>query len=109
MRVSSSTDALRVATAVALFAGSAVYAVKNAVVFSAPGDPLLPPTSADNAVTIQNGIDITALAAQPFNNATQIGGIVQALLLFQGDSGIWQLTGSPALGTLAQERSMNSS
>jgi len=89
-----------VATAVSLFNGRAEYAVDNAVLFSDSGDPL-ERSSADQAVTIQNGLQITALATIPFNNATQIGGVVNALLLFQADGGIWQVTGDPVTKNLA--------
>lgn len=89
-----------VATAVELFNGRTWYAVKNAALFSDAGDPLNR-SFASQAVTLQNGLDITALATIPFNNATVIGGIVQALIVFQGDSGIWQITGDSSTSNLA--------
>jgi hypothetical protein len=89
-----------VARVVAMFNGRAEYAVKNSTVFSDAGDPLQR-TNADQVLTIQNGLDITAMTTQPFANQTVIGGVVQALLLFQGAAAIWQVTGDPATQNLA--------
>lgn len=89
-----------IARTVAMFNGRAEYAVKNATVFSDAGDPLQR-SNADQVLTIQNGLDITAMATQPFSNQTVIGGVVQGLLLFQGAAAIWQVTGDPATQNLA--------
>lgn len=89
-----------VASSVQIFNGRAWYAVKNATAYSDSGDPLVA-TNANQVITLQNGIDITAQATIPFNNATVIGGIVNALLLFQGDAGIWQVTGDQATSNVA--------
>jgi hypothetical protein len=86
-----------VARAVKMFNGRLWAAIDNAAVFSDSGDPLQR-TFANQALTLENGEPITAMATMPFNTLT--GGITQSLLLFQGDSGIWQITGDLALQNL---------
>lgn len=93
---------IKPATAISLFNGRAEYAVDNATVFSEAGDPLIPPPSTiSNVLTIQNGLKITAMTTIPFANSTVAGGVVQALLLWQGDAAIWQVTGDPTTSNLA--------
>lgn len=89
-----------VATCVALFHGRAWYAVGNAEVFSDAGDPLQR-TNANQVLTIQNGLKITASATIPFSNTTQQGGVVQGLILFQADAAMWQITGDAATSNLS--------
>jgi hypothetical protein len=89
-----------IANAVQIFNGRAWYAIDNAVNFSDAGDPLVK-SNASQVITLQNGLMITAEATIPFNNATVIGGIVNALLLVQGNAGIWQVTGDQATTNLA--------
>jgi hypothetical protein len=88
-----------VARTVAMFNGRAWYGVANAAVFSDAGDPLQR-TNANQALTIQNGLAITALATQPFSNQTVIGGMVNALLLFQGNVATWQIQGDQSTNNL---------
>jgi hypothetical protein len=89
-----------IANAVQIFNGRAWYAVDNAVNFSDAGDPLVK-SNASQVITLQNGLTITAEETIPFNNATVIGGIVNALLLVQGNAGMWQVTGDQATTNLA--------
>ena len=83
---------------VAQMAGSAFYAVGTAVVIS---DPLLPVqvTNANQVLTFQNGLPVTALGPLPLNSL--LGGIVQAIIAFQGVTTMQQITGSPATANLA--------
>lgn len=95
------TDAnplLSVPVAVAQMGGSAFYAVGNAVVQS---DPLLPcsVTDAGQVLTFANGLNVTALGPLPLNSL--LGGIVQAIIAFQGVTAMQQITGSAALNNLA--------
>jgi hypothetical protein len=96
---------------IAEFSGRAWYAVNTpetsttaktaAVVFSAAGDPLnAPPTTTSNVLTLEDGEPINALSGQSYNNSTVAGGIVQALLVWQRDSGVAQITGDAAFGNL---------
>jgi hypothetical protein len=87
------------AQAVAMFNGRAWFANDNNLVFTDAGDPLQM-TNANQVLTIQNGLKITALATQPFSNQTVTGGVVQGLVVFQGDAAIWQVTGDQAFGNL---------
>jgi hypothetical protein len=84
---------------VAMFNGRAWYGVANAAAFSDAGDPLQR-TNANQVLTLQNSLAITAMATQPFANQTVIGGVVQALLLFQGNVAIWQVIGDQATNNL---------
>ena len=86
--------------AVAQFSGSAFYAIANSLVFSDPGDPL----SATNAfgiqvLTFQDGGNVTAMSGLPLNSLQ--GGIIQAIMAFQGAEQIQQITGEfPTLSTV---------
>ena len=82
---------------VAEFYGRANFAVNNEVVQS---DSLIPCqiTNASQAIEFANGLPVTALSGTPLNQTT--GGVLSALLAFQGDNGIQQITGDSALGTL---------
>lgn len=93
-----------VPTAVAQYAGSACFAVNTtspqsaAVVFSDAGNPLTV-TNANQIITFQNGLAVTALKGMPLG-AQITGGIVQSLMVFQGETAITQLLGAPALSNL---------
>ena len=81
------------------FFGRAYYAVPGAgVVFSDSGFPQQV-TNATQALTFQNGRDVTAFGGLPFYQST--GAVLQALVCFQGDFDIQQITGDAALGNLA--------
>lgn len=84
---------------VAQFNGRAFYAVGNGVVFS---DSLLAcnVTNADQALTFGNGLAVTALGGLPLLSPVT-GGIVQAMIAFQGVSGMQQITGDQATSNLA--------
>lgn len=56
-------------------------------------------TNANQIVTFGDNRRLTALGALPLNN--QLGGIVQALMVFKGASNIYQITGDAASSTLA--------
>lgn len=96
-----------VATAVTLYAGSAIYAVNTtsppsaAIVFSDAGDPLRrTDAAAVQVITYQSTLPVTALAAAPLSTLT--GGFVNALFVFQGPSAIQQVLGTPLItGTLS--------
>jgi hypothetical protein len=87
-----------VPVSVAQFNGRAYYAVKNGVQFS---DAALPCqiTNATQALLFQNGLKVTALAGLPLYQSSS--GILQALIAFQGDSNMYQITGDPATNNLA--------
>lgn len=87
-----------VPVSVAQFNGRAYYAVKNATVFSDSGNATQV-TNATQVLTFQNGLDVTALAGLPLS--AQQGGIIQALIAFQGDANMVQITGDPATNNLA--------
>lgn len=96
---------INIATDVAQFADSACYAVNTvsppsaAVVFSDAGDPLIITNAGSNqGITFLNALPVTALKGLPLSNVT--GGIIQALMAFQGDAQIQQLTGTPILKNL---------
>lgn len=88
-----------VAAAVSNFNGRAYFAVKSATPFTDAYDPLIR-TEAGNVLTYENGFDVTAFATIPF--ATQLGGVVQSLLAFQGDAAIQQIQGDPATQNLSK-------
>lgn len=87
-----------VPVSVAQMAGSAFYAVSNGVQIS---DPLLPCqiSNASQALTFANGLPVTALGPLPLNSL--LGGIVQAIIAFQGISAMQQITGAFATSNLA--------
>ena len=79
------------------FNGRAYYAVGPGVQFS---DSLIPTqiTNANQALTAANGIPVTAFGGLPFSQTT--GGILQALICFQGDAEMLEITGDYALQNL---------
>lgn len=91
-----------VPVAVKAFNGRAYWAYNSvsgpsATVFS----DVLAPTTVTNAgsvqiITYDDNVPITALGALPLSN--QLGGIIQALMVFKGVSNIYQITGDIALG-----------
>ena len=87
-----------VPVSVAQMAGSAFYAVSNGVVIS---DPLLPVqvTNASQVLTFSNGLPVTALGPLPLNSL--LGGIVQAIIAFQGITAMQQITGAFATSNLS--------
>ena len=80
-----------VPVSVVQFNGRAYFAVGAGVTFSDAGFPCQV-TNATQALLFRNGLPVTALGAQGLFSSTQ-GGIVQAILCFQGDSQIQQITG----------------
>lgn len=69
-----------------------------AVIFS---DPLnaINCTNANQVLTFNDIVPLTALGALPLNN--QLGGIVQAVMVFKDVTNIFQITGDAALSTLS--------
>ena len=93
-----------VPVAVSQFNGRAWWALKSATPFSESLDPLQRVTQAnggDPALTFDNGLDVTAFGTIPFS--TQLGGVVQVLLAFQGDGAIQQITGDPVTNNLSKD------
>lgn len=93
----TATHALAAApVAVAEFSSRAYFAVPGAstaaVVLSDPLDPLTV-TNAGQVLTLGNNLPPTALAGLPLK--TQLGGIVQSLIVFQGSANLYQITGDP--------------
>lgn len=89
-----------VPVSVAQFNGRAYYACGvNGVAYS---DSLLPcnRTNADQALTFANGLAVTALGALPLSSPIT-GGIIQAIIAFQGISALQQITGDQATSDLA--------
>ncbi len=88
-----------VPVSVVQFNGRAYFAVGNGVAWS---DALLPcnRTNANQAVTFANGLPTTALGALPLSSPIT-GGIVQAVIAFQGISALQQITGDQATSNLA--------
>lgn len=79
------------------FSGRAYYAVGNGVVLSDAGNATQV-TNATQVLLFNNGLAVTALGGLPFNQ-TQ-GGLLQALIAFQGDSMMQQITGDPTTSNL---------
>ena len=87
---------------VAQFNGRAYFGVnptsgQPSAVFT---DPLtLNVTNANQALTFGDNIPLTAAKGLPLSN--QLGGVIQALLVFKGASNIQQVTGDPTQSNLA--------
>lgn len=88
-----------VPVAVAQFNGRAYFACDGAVLWS---DSLLPcnRTNANQAVTFGNGLPVTALGSLPLSSPLT-GGIIQAVIAFQGVAAMQQITGDQATSNLA--------
>lgn len=88
-----------VPVSVAQFNGRAYYAVGNGVVLS---DSLLAcnVTNATQALAFANGLPVTALGGLPLQSPIT-GGVVQAIIAFQGVSGMQQITGDPVTNNLS--------
>lgn len=86
---------------VAQFNGRAYYALgSDGLVFSDSGWPCRVSNSAAvQALTTQDGLAVTALG-QLLLTAPLTGGIVQAIIAFQGATRMQQITGDPATGNL---------
>ena len=86
-------------TAVATFYGRAWYAC-NPPSGAQPGlyfsDVLVPLTitNATNILTFDDNIPLTCLTGLPLSN--QLGGVIQALIVFKGTTNIYQVTGDAA-------------
>jgi hypothetical protein len=94
---------IAVPVAVKQFNGRAWYVVNPAT-----GQPATYYSDALNPTVVTNGtqiltyfdnIPITALGALPLNN--QLGGVVQALIVFKGVSNMFQVTGDPTTSNLS--------
>ena len=91
-------------TWVANFNGRAWYLVNPAT--GQPGayysDILVPGTitNASQVVTFDDNVALTCAEGLALFN--QLGGIIQALIVFKGSANIYQITGDAALGTLAK-------
>jgi hypothetical protein len=88
-----------VAAAIGNFNARAYFGVGTATPFSDAGDPLLR-SEAKNVLTYDNGFPVTAFATIPM--VTQLGGVAQSLLAFQGDAAIQQIKGDPATNDLSK-------
>lgn len=84
---------------VAQFNGRAYFACGNGVVWS---DSLQAcnRTNANQAITFGNGLPVTALGALPLSSPIT-GGVIQAIIAFQGVSALQQITGDQATTNLA--------
>lgn len=87
-----------VPVAVGQFNGRAYFAVQNGVALSDSGNPTQI-TNASQVLTFSNGLAATAIGALPIQQST--GGILQALIVFQGDNDMQQITGDPTTSNLA--------
>jgi hypothetical protein len=96
----TTTNALvAIPVAVANFNGRAYYAVPgNGIQFSDSGVPLTI-TNASQALRPYNGLDVTAFGGLPVSQL--VGGALQALIAFQGDAEMQQITGDPVTNNLA--------
>lgn len=81
------------------FNGRAYYAVNNSLVFS----DALNPTQVTNATQVLVAGDSVAITAlSPLGLVSSVvGGVIQALIVFKGESSLWQVTGDQATGNLA--------
>ncbi|HEY1858659.1 hypothetical protein [Acidocella sp.] len=87
--------------AVNQFNSRAYYAVGSALVFSDTDNATqVSDDSFFQAITFPNGLEITALAQLPLSS-TALGGMVQALIVFQ-ETNIAQITGDPSTGNFAR-------
>ncbi len=84
--------------AVKNFNGRAWYAIGSSMQFS---DALVPTqiTNATQSLSVANGLPVTAFGGLPLTQTT--GGILQALIAFQNDNGMVQITGDQATSNLA--------
>ena len=89
---------LAVPVAVAQFNARAYFAVGNGMTFSDAGTPTQR-TSAFQAITFGNGLAVTALGGTSLSQT--LGGMLQALIAFQGDNTMQQITGDVAFGNLS--------
>lgn len=100
------TNALPVVpTAVANFNGRAWYLVNPPT--GQPGayysDVLVPGTitNASQVLTFDDNVPLTACAGLPLNS--QLGGVVQSLIVFKGVTNLYQVTGDAATGDLRKD------
>jgi hypothetical protein len=80
-----------------VYVGSATIPLSVGVQASDAGLPCQQ-TNISQTLTFDNGIPVTAAAGLGLN--TQLGGIIQSLMVFQGDSNIQQITGDFASQTI---------
>ena len=89
---------LAVPLSVAQMAGRAYFAVLSGVVLSDSGNALQV-TNASQVLTFNNGLTVTALGPLPLSSPLT-GGIVQALIAFQGVTAMQVVTGDPTTTNL---------
>ena len=90
-----------VPVSVAQFNGRAYFAVKNGVQFSDSGNALqISNTTFNQALTFANGVNATALGALPLSSPVT-GGIIQAIIVFQGVESMQIITGDPVTNNLS--------
>lgn len=91
-----------VPSAVSQFGGRAYYihnaVAQPAVIYSDVLDAIVA-TNARQVLTFGDNVALTALGGLPLSS--QLGGIIQALMVFKGVTNIYQITGDDALGTLS--------
>lgn len=88
-------------SAVAQFNGRAYYLVNAPAQPAAVFSDALNPTTVTNAnqvLTFGDAVTLTAFGQLPLNN--QLGGIIQALMVFKGVQNIFQITGDAATSNL---------
>lgn len=73
------------------FNGRAWFGVGAGDVFSDAGSPCQV-TNATQAISFRNGLNVTAVGGIGLFSST-VGGIIQSLMVFQGDAQIWQIQG----------------
>ena len=88
---------LSVPVSVAQMAGRAYYAVGTGVVLSDSGNATQV-TNASQALLFDNGVNVTALGPLPLSSPLT-GGIVQALIAFQGVTALQVISGDPTTTT----------
>src|SRR6266851_173405 len=76
---------------VAQFNGRCWFGVGAGDVFSDAGSPCQV-TNATQALLFRNGLNVTAVGGIGLFSST-VGGIIQSLMVFQGDAQIWQIQG----------------
>jgi hypothetical protein len=84
-------------TAVAQFNGRCWYAVGNAVIFSDTTNPTNC-TNGNQVITFGTNQSITALVGMPLIS-TQLGGVIQSLIVFIGTITMYQISGDAASTT----------
>lgn len=95
-----------VPTCVQQFNGRAYFAVGAGLTFSDAGSPCQV-TNATQAISFRNGLTVTGMGGIGLFSST-VGGIVQSIMAFQGDSQIWQVQGDTSFTNGLTVNALNS-